>query len=307
MEWKKKDKPKVISLIYLIIPNLKKTLKGKNGHLFLINDSNNEIKQHFDKYYNNIFNADFFSKVFHFKNKFCNENGIRYYFFIVPDKSLVCKEFLPFDTGEIKRNYDLIDNLAHDFIENLNQNCYFKTDSHINSLGGKKLSYHYLNYIEKDFLIEDFNELIDKQIITKEILHNGDLTMEGNWSYSNKERNEYINEKSIMFKNKYRRNLDKNLPEKYKLANKRETEYYENIQGLTNLKVLILRDSAYAFLKGPLSVYFKEILLYWDHWYFNKELIEWYKPDIILDIKTERFLENMENKIYELNFQTPPY
>jgi len=110
-----------------------------------------------------------------------------------------------------------------------------------------------------------------------------------------------------MFKNKYRRNLDKNLPEKYKLANKRETEYYENIQGLTNLKVLILRDSAYAFLKGPLSVYFKEILLYWDHWYFNKELIEWYKPDIILDIKTERFLENMENKIYELNFQTPPY
>jgi hypothetical protein len=76
----------------------------------------------------------------------------------------------------------------------------------------------------------------------------------------------------------------------------RETEYYYNPDSFTDLRVLILRDSSLTYLKDSLSVYFKEMLLYWDHWIFNKELVEWYKPDLILEIRTERFLENMEIK-----------
>ena len=66
---------------------------------------------------------------------------------------------------------------------------------------------------------------------------------------------------------------------------------------LQTLRVLILNDSSISFLKEVLSIYCKELLCYWDHWYFNKELIEWYKPDIILEIRTERFLEGMESQL----------
>lgn len=70
---------------------------------------------------------------------------------------------------------------------------------------------------------------------------------------------------------------------------------------MTNLKVLILRDSSVNYLKDVLSVYFNEILLYWDHWFFNRELVGGYKPDIILDIRTERFLEKMEERLGKIS------
>lgn len=275
--------------------NIKKiALKGKNGYLFLVNDSNNEIRQHFDNSYYNTFNAYIFMKSLNSKKKFCRNSNIKYSFFIIPDKSLVCKDFLPFEVRLIKRNYDSIKNLVSDFIKKLDPTCYFKNNSHINYLGGKELSYCYLNHVDTNFKRENFNKLINEQIRIGDELHNGDLTWDKNWSYSDEEKEDYLNEKVITFRNNNLINLSKDLPEKFRLVRIRKTEHYKNPQSLTNLKVLIFRDSSLDFLKDILSTYFKEILLYWDHWFFNKELIEWYKPDIILEIRTERFLENMK-------------
>lgn len=95
--------------------NLKKTLKGKNGFLFLINDSNNELKQHFDFSYKKNFNASLFIKILEFKSKFCKKKNIEYYFFIIPDKSIVCKEKLPFEVKKVKRNYNAIRQFVPDF------------------------------------------------------------------------------------------------------------------------------------------------------------------------------------------------
>ena len=47
-------------------------------------------------------------------------------------------------------------------------------------------------------------------------------------------------------------------------------------------------------LKNFLIPYFKESFFYWDHLNLDKELIEWFKPDIIIEIRIERFLENYE-------------
>jgi hypothetical protein len=48
-----------------------------------------------------------------------------------------------------------------------------------------------------------------------------------------------------------------------------------------------------------LSLYFKEIILYWDHWYFNIDLINYFKPDFVFEIRTERFLNsNLRNNLY---------
>jgi hypothetical protein len=283
----------------------KNTIKGKNGYLFMGNDSNKEIRQHFDNSYNNKFNAYLFKESLKFKKTYCTLNNIEYSFFITPDKSLVCKDFLPFDVKLVKRNYDTIKDLVPDFIKNLDPSCYFKNDSHFNFLGAKELSYSCLHYIDPNFEREDFEKLINEQVqisneLNKVDFIRGDLIRDENWSYSDEEKEYYPNEK-LTFRNECLIDLSENLPEKFKLVKTRETKHYKNTQGLKNLKVLIFRDSSTSLLKETLSVYFKDILLYWDHWFFNKELIEWYKPDVILEIRTERFLENME---YEINDQT---
>jgi len=284
------------------IPNfedLKLTLKGKDGYLFLINDSNNEIRQHFDQSYINNFNPNFFIERLKSKIDYCNKNNIKYFFFIVPDKSYVCRDFLPFDIKIIKRNYDLIKQLGPDLSEKLDHTCYSHTDSHINFLGGKELSYHILNYIDNQFKREDFDKLIKEQIDFNLMAspYYYDLTSQNNWSYSDEELVRYLNEKSMVLNNKFLKDLKDSIPEKFKLFYKRETNYYLNEKGFTNFRVLILHDSSISFLKEVLSIYCKELLCYWDHWYFNKELIEWYKPDIILEIRTERFLECMESQL----------
>ena len=282
------------------IPNfedLKLTLKGKDGYLFLINDSNNEIRQHFDQSYINNFNPNFFIERLKSKIDYCNKKNMKYFFFIVPDKSYVCKDFLPFDVKIIKRNYDLIKHVFPDFSEKLDHTCYSYTDSHINFSGGKELSFYFLNHINNNFKRNDYIKLIEEQMIIESNISTGDLTLSVNWSYSDEEKLEYINEKSITMYNKCLISMKDDLPEKFKFSSQRETFYYLNEKGFTNLKVLVLRDSSTIYLNNILSVYFKEILLYWDHWIFNKEIIEWYKPDIIVDIRTERFLDGIETEI----------
>jgi len=277
----------------------KLALKGNDGYLFLTNDSNNELRQHFDYSYSSKFNSKQFLETLSLKKEYCTSKGIKYFFFVIPDKSVVCKEFLPFEVKLVKRNCDLFQNVVPDFVRNLDKNCYFKNNSHINYLGGKELSYAYLNYVNPDFGREEFRELLDKQISIEESLHNGDLTWPKNWSYPEEEKEIYLNEEVKTFKNTFLIDLRENIPEEFKAVGRRKTEHYTNPQGSTDLRVLIFRDSSLDFLKDVLSTYFSEMLLYWDHWFFNKNIIEWYKPDIILEIRTERFLENMKYEFLE--------
>jgi hypothetical protein len=272
--------------------NLKKTLKGLDGFLFLVNDFNNEIRQHFDHSYKNKFNHNIFIKDLNYKKEFCKKRNIKHFFFIIPDKSLVCKDFLPFDFKEIKRNYDLLSNLIPDFSDDLDHNCYFKNDTHINYIGGKKLSYCYLNHIDKNFSLLDYENLISENLISADSKHDGDLTFDINWSYSDEEKNDYLKEKKV-FGSKFLTNLYKDIPELFKYSSSRETRYFKNRKGVTDLKVLIFHDSAINLIYVQLALYFKEILLYWDHWSFNEQVIDWFKPDIIIEIRTERFLENI--------------
>ena len=291
-----KEKEKLTTVPpYKNIPKI--TLKGKSGFLFLINDSNHELRQHFDLSYHNNFDPELFIKNLNFKKKYCTQRHIQYHFFITPDKSLVCKDFLPFEVRGVKRNYDSIKELVPDFINRVDPNCYFKNDSHINYSGGKILSYCYLNQVDTNLKESEFNQVLDGQISVVDGFHDGDLTYEKNWSYPEEEKKRYLKESTITYRNDLLQDKSDVLPEEFKYVGIRETKYYLNPKGFTNLKVLIFSDSSFDFLKDVLSTYFKEILFYWDHWFFNKELIDWYKPDIIFEIRTERFLENMKYEI----------
>jgi glycosyltransferase involved in cell wall biosynthesis len=286
----------ILKRIFINNP-LKKTLKGKNETLFLINDSSCEIRQHFDLFYKSIFNMKVFKKYYNRKLKFCNKRKIQYHFFIVPDKSLVCKDQLPFEVGLVKRNYDSVKGLFPDFIDYLDESSYFKNDSHINYYGAKTLVYHYIKTMDKNFTEKDFDRLINEQIKTIDLVKNGDLLTELNWSYSNEEKEEYMHDRTIIYKNNNLKDLRDNLPEEFKFNGKRDTKYWENKNLDSGLKLMVLRDSSMNILYDLISVKYKEIMLCWDHWQFNQELVEWYNPDVIIEIRTERFLEHMEKFI----------
>lgn len=276
----------------LNISKLKLSLEGLNGFYFLINDTNEELKQHFDKNYESNFNLNQFYDDLKYKLEFFNNLGIIYYYFAVPDKSIVCRDSLPFNHDNVSRNIDKIPNFI-DFSSKLTEADYFKLDSHINYLGGKKLTYHLLNFIDDSLTLEKYNELLtnSKKI---SITHNYDLLSERNWSYSEekklslKQSEECIIPIPLNFINGI-----SEIPVEFNFSGVRRTELFKNDGSFSELRALIFRDSSTNILKWFLSFYFKEILFYWDHGDLNKDVINYFKPDIIIELRTERLLENI--------------
>ncbi|MGB7970080.1 MAG: hypothetical protein WCF28_10985 [Methanobacterium sp.] len=278
--------------------NVKHSLIGKDGYLFLVNDSNNEIRQHYDKTYYNKFDINLLHKILNSRKDYCNQKNIPYYFFIVPDKSYVCRDLLPFNVKFIKRNYDHIKDLVPDFSDKLDPSCYWRTDTHINFIGGNRLTYLMLNHIDNNFKREQYERLINKQMDINDqytIQPRCDLLF--NWSYSNEEFEKYKGEKQVYYSNKYSLNLNHTIPAPFRFNSKRKTYYSYNRKSATKLKILVFRDSSAEFFRNTFSVYPRELLCYWDHWCFNKDLIEWFQPDIILEVRTERLLDNMKGEI----------
>ena len=285
--------PKKFTLEELLGLDLKKTIKGKNDFIFLINDISSELRQHFDITYNNKFNVNEFLEEYYFKKNIFAKNNIDYYYFAIPDKSLVCKEFLPFEVNYIKRNVDKVDEIV-DFIDYLNNRCYYKTDNHINNRGGEILSYKMLNYMDKEFTIKEWNNLMNYNVKDMKTQKNPELFSEMNWSFSDKERRILSEKYSDYFEYHIKplnaKDLKGDFPE-FMLNNERPTYFTENSDSFTNKKILIFRDSAFSVFKWYFSFYFKEMCLFWDHGYLNEEIIKFYDPDIIIEARTERLID----------------
>jgi len=274
--------------------SLKITLEGRNNYLFLVNDSNNEIKQHFDDIYKHQFDSKLFRKAFSLKKKKFREMNAEYYFFIFPDKSLACKDYLPFNFKNIYRNYDKIKDLVPDFLENLSEKHYFRLDSHLNYSGGKKLCQKILEHINNDFNKKIFEKLILENAEPLKIGREHDLLMEKNWSYSTNKRNNYqIIGDYFTVTSSHLTNLENEIPEEFKFCRLRKSAYIKNENSFSNLKLLVFSDSFFEFIARYIYLYFEETFFYWDHNTLNKDLIEWYKPDIIIEIRAERFFEGV--------------
>lgn len=267
--------------------NLKKSIRGKFNYLFLINDSSNELKQHFDSKYSNRFDFISFTRDYFFKKYFFEKNNFSYFYFVVPDKSVICKNLVPFDTDFLKRNIDFLDFIP-DFSEDLDEFCYWQNDSHMNFKGAEKLSFKILNYIDKTFDIDNYNDYI-KNCDINQCDDPSDLLFEINWSYPQKDKEDFNISTLNFYIPKHLKSLD--IPNKFSKCKSRLSEHYFNEDSFSNLKVLIFRDSSTTNLKYYLSTFFREMFLYWDHGELNNELIEWYNPDIIIEIRIERFLE----------------
>ena len=284
--------PKLFSLKELKSKNLKLTLKGKNNYYFLINDGNNELLQHFDEDYQHEFNPISFSKDYFFKKKLFNQHNIEYAYFVVPDKSIVCKDYLPFTWNNIYRNLDKIEGIPN-FTDELNPSDFFPYDTHMNFEGGKTFSYNIIHHLNPSITKKDFENIISEngQILVGK--SGEDLLSDINWSYSNKYKENLKRNKCVYLISKNSHSLHEKIPNEFKLCHNRKSLHYFNPNAYSDLKVLIFHDSTIISIYNYLTLYFKEIFLYWDHGTINKELIKWYEPNLILEIRVERFLEKL--------------
>ena len=52
----------------------------------------------------------------------------------------------------------------HDFSDELDSSCYWKTDTHINFIGGKEITFKILNYIDNHINKKDYEQIINDQM-----------------------------------------------------------------------------------------------------------------------------------------------
>ena len=118
-----------------------------------------------------------------------------------------------------------------------------------------------------------------------------DLFNEQNWSYSIEEKRRYDSSKYSEIKHENLKDMKEHIPNQFKSSHERESSYFINNNFVDNRRVLIFHDSSIESLKYFLIPYFNEIFFYWDHLTLNKDVIKWYNPDIIIEVRIERFLE----------------
>lgn len=282
--------PKLFTIDEIKELDLNLALKGTNDFLFLFNDSNNELLQHFDVNYNSTFDSQSFKEDLSFKNSFFKELGIPYFYHVVPDKSVVCKDFLPFKINYFHRNIDDVPEIP-DYTHYLNPNHYFHYDSHMNYFGGEILSFNYLNHFDKSLSINKYYDLVDTSE-KYDYYHIYDLLTYENWSYSEYERNILDKKAHIPYSVLKINSNELPIPSEFSKVGSRNSIFIKNENSLTDLRILIFRDSSFNLLMPYFNLYFNEMFIYWDHLNFNKDLIDWFNPDIIMEIRIERFLEN---------------
>ena len=293
--------PKLFTLDELKQQKFKLCLKGKSKYLFLFNDGNAEILQHYDETYHVKFDKNEFLENYYFKKTLFNERDIKYAYYSVPDKSVVCKEFLPFQADDTYRIVEEIYEI-NDFIFDLTSEDYFKNDSHMNFKGGEKLAFNILNHLDNTFDKETYINLIQNYSIKKDEMHLYDLVAYQNWSYSVFEKRSFLRTDTKTHHQPISLELlYDSIPDEFKKCRERKSDYFKNDKSFSDLKVLIFHDSSIEYLKWYMTFYFREMFLFWDHGSLNKELIKWYNPDLILEIRIERFIENIHNPTWVIN------
>lgn len=284
-------KLKELSEIQKDYKNKKSCLFGKNNYFFLINDSNSELSQHFDPNYESKFNYKQFTGNLNFKKRLFKKYGIKYGYFVVPDKSIVCKKLLPFKYHVINRNVDVLP--IKNFSEHLNEEHYFRHDTHMNFKGGKVFA---------SKIIQDIDTSVDENKLYEIMEHNhleltkhfNDLLFDINFSGTDEEKEKY-DESEYVFTEKPINLKELDIPDEYDYCLKMKSHYYINENSYSDLRVLIFHDSTIESIQNYLPFYFREMFLYWDHGSMNEELIKWFNPDMILEIRVEGSIEQLKH------------
>ena len=276
------------------LKNYKHTIKGKDYFIFLVNDFNKEIQQHYDSNYEFTVDIPKLRESIISKINYCNNKKINYSFFVIPDRSIVLKDYLPWDVDEPKRILPQLEDIC-EVLPLYNMCDFMPTDTHMTFLSAVKVVTFILNYMHPEKSLTEYSELLWEHLTLDLSIRKGDLISITNWSYD--VRDEYykkyneLNLYKVFLKESYD-NLYDDLPDEFKIVKRRETIYLRNENSISDKKLLSFGSSSNLVIKIPLLAYYREIICYWDHWYFNPDLVDWFEPDDIIELRVERFLEN---------------
>lgn len=277
-----------------ISSNLKHSLKGKNNTFFLVNDPTNELRQHYDKNYEKKLDPKVVIDSQLSKEKYLLEHKLNYGLFIIPDKSVVLEEKLPFTHNLPYRYTDELNGVAYDLKEVLDIEDYPKTDSHVSAISYLKI----FSYILSKFNPEDYyfyKDLLTSLLDTINVRLEGDLLSEKNWSYDFDEyyeKYQFIDSKEFFLKPEVTE-LSQEVPEEFREFSSIKSHYYKNEKSFTEKKAVVLYDSKINYLLPVLTSYYREVFFYYDYNYFNRHVIEWFNPDDVIELRIERFLESL--------------
>jgi hypothetical protein len=286
-----------------------KTLIGKDGWLFLKNDSANEIQKHIDEFSN--IRIESLHRYDIVKNK--------YFITIFPDKCFVCRSKLPYGY-DVKYRADLdvykkkFGDYLFDGYEVIGDEIdkYYKTDNHMNFKGTVQIYFEFVKRINSLFNLDLIEKKVNVEFKIVDRLNDvghGDLTWSFNigdqilyditdiYYYSNditdlyptkilenKHGVNFLTLENVELKNNSSLVIgelfDWHIVSKYILHRKNKSE--------PKYKVLIFYDS---FLLSTLFLYldlFDEV--YMQKNMFDQNLVDVIKPDYVFEFRVERFL-----------------
>lgn len=293
-----------------------KTLIGKNGFLFLINDSSDEILCHKNGTVNSSHNN---------REQMYLKYIDKIFILVYPDKSYCCQQHLPDEYQpllfrESFRKYkEFLGERIFDgypFIFNEGDKYFYKTDTHMNMLGTYMLLNKFIDYVNCQLGLNIQIPIVEiKELYCENGILNlgkglGDLRYPQNlgnqtvidvtdtYYYNEEYGNYYVTDKissdgKIRYLLKDKSTLiDKNDELDGKLVDWNIVNKYvihsTNIDSLVDKKILIFYDSFTLNLIPILMQISREV--YMMKQTYNHDLIETINPDLIFELRVERFL-----------------
>jgi hypothetical protein len=292
--------------------NKTKDLLSEYGWFFLINDSNNFLRYLFGlKSWSEIDQMNAL-KVIDKRHQLLNQVKSNYFKFIIPEKSVVYREFLPKALCNLKISEDrpakilkklfpkvvsyldeyLIDVKSYGFI-------FFRGDSHANWLGA---------YFIYQYIIKHINVAAEQalgEVIHLSSLHptlagyDGDLSVQMTES-----KRIYINdfwadiqpngiyEYSIRYELPVgvRRSIDVKPTQILNELNFSRPIIVREILNSNMPTAVIFNDSTASFIVDLLSEHFSRVVFIWHDGEIIKEVLDAEKPDFVIHIMAERFV-----------------
>jgi alginate O-acetyltransferase complex protein AlgJ len=270
-------------------PRPQNVVLGKGGWLFLSDYHSDVIKE--SKGINNFSEKELLliKATLLERKEWLKNRGMEYYVAIAPNKHTVYGDFLPISKSrqltkleQLKKvlaptELNFID-LSELYSQYPGKRLFHKTDSHWNDFGAYLAYKTLINNISYN-KHQVASLTLDEFVIKTDVRYEGDLAVILNM----KLKEDYI---SLINKNPIAFQVPAILPEP-----PNSYFYEERFKGSANeLKVLIFRDSFSFALKEFLKESFGETVFIWNH-KFDKELIEYERPNIIIHQIVERDLE----------------
>lgn len=267
-----------------------------DGVLYLINDSSNELGQHYE---NKIIHDPIEVRDSIVLNKIKIPN-IQYLFRIIPDRSVLMYDHLkPFLGEKLYRTYtdavcqidytgDTYDNIIELCHKHRSPTC-LPDNSHPNTLSQYAV---YLNIIRELELTEisyevTFNGKTDYDL--REPLNNGNRPLSKISTWPIPAIKQLVENDFERFQYDVMGWVKTSVEFTDFPIFKRYMDVYINKKEINNLRVIIFHDSNMIYSnKEWYAQHFKETYFYWTT--FNSMIVNYFKPDIVIEITMERFL-----------------